>query len=490
MTGQKKDPFEGMGDLGEAFRRSPYFNRSPPPPQQPQQQAQPLAQTYQQQPTQPRQGLEEVVTDYVISSRKAAQDLISAVNKVKDAKEGRLTPEGMSEIGAGFGAKFEYLIRSVAKAYDAKSTLTADEIKKASVTLGINFEDFTKAAAKAKEAKNDAKGVFTASEIRGIGKVLGINLEDYAICQINLIGKQEMKVFYTGDKKPTVRPEDLPASILELAEPALGMCHTHQARQAINHQYKDAAGELKYGEHELIVIELWEQLNVEDGTKKLEESGLSDVEILAYNGILLKGSGAVSVKKQALAFPKGKYANSQMQRILTQLRGEAVIEKTQPAPQPAYSQPAVQPQPAEAAQAQTAASMEELLPKGTIEISQLSIKANYEGATYRFHTPALLNGIMALDGEEGYRINPGDAEEIIFTGRQYIAPEAKTIEESLRKAEEARTYAIRRLIGKDRRIQAHVSGELERTLEIAMQDQEKAKAIIAVVQKLMTKPQA
>lgn len=456
--------------------------------QQPQQPTQPSAQPYQQQPTQPSQGLEEVVTDYVISSRKTAQDLISAVNKVKEAKEGKLTPEGVSGIGAGFGAKFEYFIRSVAKAYDAKSTLTADEVKKASETLGINFEDFTKAAAEAKDAKNDAKGVFTASEIRGIGKVLGINFEDYAICPIAppKQGKEDVpfrgEVFYTGNKRPTVRPEDLPVSVLELAEPVQGMCQTHQVRMAINTQYKDAANMPKYREHELLVIELWEQLNVEDGKKKLAESGLNDVEILAYDGILPRANGLVKVKRQALAFPKGKYTSSQMQRLLAQLRGEAVTEKTQAAAQPTYSRPIVQqPQPAEAAHA--AASIEELLPKGIIEISQLSIKPKYEGETYRFHTPALLNGIMALDGEEGYRINLEDPEEIMFTGRQYIAPEASTREESLRKADEARTYAIRTLIAKDRRIQTHVSGELERAVEAAMQDPKKAEAIIALVRK-------
>lgn len=389
--------------------------------------------------------LEEVVSDsnYVLSSRVLAEKLARAVEQTQMAKEGRLTSEAIEETGTYFGARFNEFIQAAAKAYNPRNTLANDEIKRISTGLGINFEAFAKEAART----NDARKPLTANEIRVIGKVLGVNFEDYEICHIAQVGQTQKKAFYIGDEKPAIRPSDMPLKLLEQANPETGMCLEHQAVLAIKSYKKDAT--------EAYLIKKWEEFDSAAARKRLAELRLEDVAIFTYFERIQKAGSLVTREGQALVFPMGLYTANQKYAILANLRGEKVQEiPTIPAETQAYQPKAAEP--AATVPDTKSSSIDELLPRGSLE-EILTVKIVYEGATYKFLMPVLLNEFRAIDGEEGYML--AGNEEVTFTGKRYVEDAA------------ARKEVELKLIAKDKRLRTRLSPDMLSNMEAALKQQ-------------------
>lgn len=459
---------------------------------------------------QPQQRLETILNSdqkYVLSSRETAEKLARAVEQTKLAKGGMLTPEAMTEIGAYFGKRFEYFVRTVAKAYDAKSTLTADEIKKASLISGINFEDLAKEAAKAKDAKNQARAELTANETRGVGEILGVKLEDYAICHIPQAGQTKAEVFYVGNEKPVIRAKDMPLDLITLTDPETGMCPQHQAILAINSELaKSNEKREPYQNHKALVLELWEELDLQKTREQLARlAGIAQlsggaITIESYTEVVpqkaavegeqvLRAGERIERKRQALVFQRGRYTIHQQYAILAGLRGkgEEVLEiPATPAQTQAYNPPKAAEQTATVTatpavpSAAKPSSIDELLPKGSLKekITEIKLKAIHNGVLYEFAMPVLLNEFMAIDGQEDYRLIGNS--EIIFTGKIYLDDaEARKVtyiddagkENAYADAAAAREEVVRKLIGKDKRIRFRMDPVQQKNLEAALQHQ-------------------
>ncbi len=305
-------------------------------------------------------------------------------------------------------------------------------------------------------------GKLTREQALRIGAGLGVDLDSYDICGVSPPGTPQSKIFYTGDKRPAVDPEDVPlAAILAVkpSEPAL--CPDHQAMMSINSnpKYKDkATGQNKYLGWEALTVNKWEELDAQKAQKQLQQLGYAGIELLTFSEVVRVEGSRRSRERQALVFSPGKYDSKQKQEIMAQLTGRT----------PAYAQPALQPQPIKTEQApasyaaapiveaQKEGTIDELLlPQHEITVGETEIVArSYDNKMpYEFMTdPSHLNGQLARMGIEGYRVEP-NRTHIKFTGtyaRQN--PEVVT----------AQLMAARRLIAMDKAEDQYVASRLER----------------------------
>ncbi len=94
-----------------------------------------------------------------------------------------------------------------------------------------------------------------------------------------------------------------------------------------------------------------------------------------------------------------------------------------------------------------------------LEIATLqTIVTVYERQQHLFKSPALINGILAAIGIDGYRISAEDPSQVVFTGSEYLAvPNASAMQGK----------AVSGLLAMEKRIILSTAGELERLVKEA-----------------------
>ncbi len=301
------------------------------------------------------------------------------------------------------------------------------------ITSRTIAEELAKAADGAIAAKRDK---LTPDDVKQFGRRLGVNFEDYAKC------KEGAEVFYNGDKKPVVKPSDMPISLVELTQPNCEICLSHQAAAIIG------ATSAKYRDIEALAIGKWEELNPEETEAKLAALGLPDIKLLTAPEGTYQGGKLVIRERQVLVFPEGRYNDSTKHQILAHLTGEKAAGATEQVEQPHYMQPPA----TTATVSETAGTIDELLPQGRLELipTQITAQLIFRGETYAFKNPALVNNVWAIAGQDSWKVNPENPTEITFTGQEYIEQRTgKEYAEKSAKASAAREDAARRTLAID-----------------------------------------
>lgn len=302
-----------------------------------------------------------------------------------------------------------------------------------------------------KEVVNDLRSLnlkkdIKVEEVNEILKKAKTSIDHYCICPNCASDErtENKKVHYIGEGTAPISPNEIPPNLIESVATNSAFCPDHKVRF-------DLLGTVSHENGVEPVNIAWYVLP--EGTKiDLKEANASNKhwKIYDYQYVNTVNGKTITKNLQVVFFLDKKQYETQdsKDKVVRNPIGGTLPAKDIPTPTAAELMTPVQ----------------ELLVKGPVVITRMNVEVTYGGKVYKFKKTVFLNNSLRLHKQNGYRINPENPTEIIFTDLQYIA-QAKMDEKQLKKVASDQDEVIRTLITMDLNIALASQSELKKLTE-------------------------